>query len=355
MDRARSILLSTALAAGLVAPVPVPSHGADARVVENPDRGLWDDAPRAAFHLLENLVLGSEDGDDVFGQVAGVAVDSRGRWIILDRGYVVVRIYDPESLEMVSFGRKGEGPGEFNFPTALGIDAEDRVYVASQGGRVAIFSAQGELVDEFRHRFPGGGVAWSVKPGANGIYLAWLDPVAHKIVHRYDRRHEYLSSFSDSHAVVKAMDPMEEPVFCGGAIDLAADGTVYFTQSTPYEIRAFTPDGRLLLTIHRANDFMQPPRVERHGQGATFHAYPASVNILALPGGRIMNVVNIPPDDDDAPGHTILDLFEADGRLLKSRRFDRRLSVRCSDRDGRVYAVEERDYPVVVRYELKMP
>lgn len=353
MRCATLIVLTLALGAGSLRPAPLRGEGAI--VVENGERGLWDGEPRKTFHLLENLVLGSEEGDDAFGQISGVVVDSRGRWAILDRGYVVVRLYDPESLEIASFGGKGEGPGEFNLPTALGIDAADRFYVASQNGRVAIFSPEGELVEEFRHRFPGGGLAWSVKVGAGGTYLAWLDPAGHKVVHRYDEGHAYLSSFSDSYAVVKPMDRMDEAAFCGGAIDLGVDGTVYFTQSTPYEIRTFTPGGRPRMTIHRENDFMQTPRVERNGDRVTYHAYAASVSVLALPDGRIMNVVMVPPEQDGAGAHTIVDLFGADGRLLKSRRLEGRISLRFLDRSHRLYAIEERDYPVVVRYELKLP
>jgi hypothetical protein len=352
MRSASFILTGLLLVQGLV-----PAGGAragDTVVVENPDRGLWDDTPGKTFHLLEELLLGSEDGDDAFGTIAGVVVDSRGRIIVLDRGYEVVKVYDPEAMTMESFGRKGEGPGEFNLPTAVGIDAEDRIYVSSRA-RVAVFSPSGELVGEFRHKFPGSAPAWSIRVGAGGVYVASLDPIDHKIVHRYSRAFEYLSSFSDSHAVVKPMDPSEEFAFCSGAIDLDAAGNVYFTQSTPYEIRKFSADGRLIMTIHRENGFMQPPRVERQGDRATFHSYAGSANIIVLPSGEIMNVVMTPPPKEDAPPATILDLFDGEGRLLKSRRLVGRISVRCVDRDHHLYAVEAREYPVVVRYELRMP
>ena len=62
-----------------------------------------------------------------------------------------IHVFELESGEMVaSFGRRGEGDGEFNFPTSLDFDGEGNLYVVDQiNARVQVLSADGEYLDEF--------------------------------------------------------------------------------------------------------------------------------------------------------------------------------------------------------------
>jgi hypothetical protein len=260
-------------------------------------------------------------------------------------------VYDPKEMTMETLGRKGEGPGEFRQPTALGLDARDRVYVASMGGRVAVFDPDSGLAGEFQHSFPGSLVT-GIEITPRGVYIAAFDALTDKVVHRFDSGYGYLSSFSDSWSAVESMPPDVERSWNGGAIDVGPDGCVYYTQFTPYEIRKFSPEGALLLTIHRQNDF-KPPRVERVGDGMRFYSYSGSFRVLALSDGKILNVSNyVRSDTDAAATRTVVDLFDAEGRLLKSRQLSARVSIRCLDASGRLYAIEEREVPQVVRYRL---
>jgi hypothetical protein len=324
---------------------------ADAPVVENSDHGLWDEVPRRNFQILENLVLGSEDGDDAFGRIADIAVDSRGRWIILDAGFCRVQVYDPDEMTMKTIGRQGEGPGEFTAPSAIGVDASDDIYVAGQGGHIVGFAPDGEPIDAFRHKFQGGGMITRIRMTPTATYLACFDPTTKTMVHRYDGKHAYVSSFSASLSAVKEMASDVALASCSGSIDVDADSNVLYTQIMPYEIRKFSPDGTLLLTIHRQNDFMFPPTFERN----TIRGYGGSTAVLALPGGRIMNVAVVVPRDNGARRVTYLDLFDADGRLLKTRRLEGGIQLRYRDAAGSVYAIVTKNYPQMARYRLEMP
>jgi hypothetical protein len=131
---------------------------------------------------------------------------------------------------------------------------------------------------------------------------------------------------------------------------------VYYTQFTPYEIRKFSPEGELLLTIHRENDYMKRPRIERRGDGATFYGFSMSTCIVVLDDGKFLNVLrHLPNDTDFTNAKTVLDLFDAEGRLLKTLVKEGRVSVRCRDAKGRLYAIEEHEVPEVVRYRLQLP
>jgi hypothetical protein len=188
----------------------------------------------------------------------------------------------------------------------------------------------------------------------SSFYIVSFDALDDNVVHRYADGHHYVSSFSDSWSAVKSMPPDEERWCNGGAIDIGADGNIYYTQFTPYEIRKFTPTGELLMTIHRENDF-KPPRVERKGDSVSYHMYSGSFAIFVLPDGKIMNVANYVRGEDAVMSSTIVDLFDADGRFLKSRNLERRVSFRCRDKENFFYAFEEREVPLVVKYRLQLP
>jgi hypothetical protein len=330
------------------------ARAADATVVVNPDRGVWDDAPRKTFQVLENLVLGSEEGDDAFGRIADVAVDSHGRWIILDAGHCRVQVYHPDEMTLKAIGREGKGRGEFIHPTALGVDAEDDIYVVSRDGRIAVFAPDGDLIDTLRHKFRSGPVTRiRIVPG--GMYVSSFDPATHTMVHRYDSGHHYVSSFSTAWPGTRPMKPDEALAGCSGAIDVDADGNVIYTQWMPYEIRKFSPDGNLSLTIRRENDFMVPPTFERTAEETKMHDHGGSVGVLALPGGRILNVAIVHRGEDTTWPATYLDLFDTDGRLLKSRRIEGALAFRWLDASGMAYAIVTKTCPQVVRYRFEFP
>jgi hypothetical protein len=331
-------------------------RAAEPRVVENSAHGLWDEKPRKNFGILEELYLAGDDEENglIFGRISDIAVDSRGRMLILDGGFSCVKIYDPDSMIVHTIGRKGEGPGEFNQPSAIAVGPEDSVYVASQGGRIAIFAPNGKWIEEFRNQYLGGFVI-DMEAVPAGLYVACYDYLDKKVVHRYDANHRYVSSFSDSWSVVKPTPPGELWAQ-GGFIDVDAKGYVYYTQFTPYEIRKFSPDGQLLLTIHRENDYMKPPRIERKGDSVAFYMFSGPTCILALENGMILNVLLYRPSDTDVVDvKTIFDLFDADGHLLKSVMKEGKIAVRCRDAQGRVYASRESDVPEVVRYRLAFP
>lgn len=342
------LLMFVCLAARLAA-------AGEPKVVENTSHGLWDAEPRKNFHVLEDLYVAGDDEENglIFGRIFDVAVDSRGRMLILDGGFSCVKVYDPDSMVVHTIGRAGEGPGEFNQPFAIGVDAKDHIYVASQGGRIGIFAPSGEWIEEFRHKLPG--VITDIRVAPKSLYVSCYDYVDKKVVHRYDALHRYVSSFSDAWSVVKPTPPGELWAQ-GGAIDVDANGYVYYTQFTPYEIRKFSPEGELLLTIHRENNYMKPPRIEREGDSVRFYSYSGSICIVALANGMILNVVaHFPSDTDFMNVKTILDLFDADGRLLKSIIKEGRISFHCRDAKGRLYASRESDVPEVARYRLQLP
>jgi DNA-binding beta-propeller fold protein YncE len=68
----------------------------------------------------------------------------------------------------MDWGQKGRGPGEFDLPHSVAIDAQGRVYVADRGNaRIQVFDAAGKFLHEWKS--PELGRPWSVTIGPDNL------------------------------------------------------------------------------------------------------------------------------------------------------------------------------------------
>jgi sugar lactone lactonase YvrE len=69
-----------------------------------------------------------------------VALDSDGHIYIAEAMHDVVQIFDADGRLLLVIGRSGGAPGEFSLPSAVHIDASNRIFVADAlNGRVQVF------------------------------------------------------------------------------------------------------------------------------------------------------------------------------------------------------------------------
>ena len=85
------------------------------------------------------------------GQPTGIAFDpASGRLYVADTSAHHVNVYKPDGTLQTSFGQRGAGDGEFNYPTLLWRDAQGQLYVTdSLNFRIQVFDAQGRFVRKF--------------------------------------------------------------------------------------------------------------------------------------------------------------------------------------------------------------
>lgn len=100
--------------------------------------------------LGERGVAGADNQH--FDRPTDVAPLADGSFYVAD-GYGNSRVmkFAADGRMLLQWGSRGTGPGQFNIPHALAVDAAGRVYVADRAnGRVQIFDAAGKYLSEWK-------------------------------------------------------------------------------------------------------------------------------------------------------------------------------------------------------------
>lgn len=113
----------------------------DIIVVKNPQEPMYGEE---IFSLEEELSIGVVEGKEefLFSEIRRIAVDEQGRIYVLDLKEHSVKIFDENGSFVKKFGKKGQGPGEFQFPFEIFILGKDEIVV--QSVHFSLFSRDGD-------------------------------------------------------------------------------------------------------------------------------------------------------------------------------------------------------------------
>ncbi len=113
-------------------------------VVKNPKEPIHG---QDIFSMEEELSIGEVEGREefMFSAIRSIAVDEAGRIFVLDREDPHLRVFDQNGAFLRTIGRKGQGPGEFNFPLSVSITRQNELVVDDMRSRLAFFSLEGEF------------------------------------------------------------------------------------------------------------------------------------------------------------------------------------------------------------------
>lgn len=95
------------------------------------------------------------DGSDTFNRPSGVATAPNGDVYVSDghggKSNARVMKFSKDGKFLLSWGKKGTGPGDFGELHGIAVDSTGRVFVADRGNsRVQIFDANGKYLDEWK-------------------------------------------------------------------------------------------------------------------------------------------------------------------------------------------------------------
>jgi hypothetical protein len=112
------------------------------KVIKNPREPLYGEI---TFDLEEDLSIGNEEDDNCyFYKTVDMEVDIEGNIYVLDRANYRVQKFDKDGNYILTMGRKGQGPGEFETLGNLLIDRAGRVCVSDRQ-MIHVFNLNGQL------------------------------------------------------------------------------------------------------------------------------------------------------------------------------------------------------------------
>ncbi|HEX3644669.1 MAG TPA: amidohydrolase family protein [Vicinamibacterales bacterium] len=152
----------------------------------------------------------SGDGPDTFNSPTDVAVAPNGDIFVSD-GHVNSRIvkFSKDGTFIKAWGKRGDGPGEFNVPHTIFFDARGRLLVGDRSNRrIQIFDQDGRFLDQ-----------WTQFGSPSGIFIAPDDTLY--VVDYNDKMALFVGSAKDGSIRTRSGQVLAE----GVAVD--AQGAIY--------------------------------------------------------------------------------------------------------------------------------
>lgn len=341
---------------------------------------------RETVRLVDDLVIGddADNAEALLYRPLAIVAAADGRMFVADRGDSRVVMFAPDGQYLGSFGREGQGPGEFGSIFGLAISG-NRILVDDYGNnRLSVWSLGGELVDDrpFANRHilqqmggldDGTYASTSIETDAgNNRHLV-------AAVHRLDggKRQPLLDIPLPAARVVrhdpgimyKTEDLVRGDIATLGFPDLlqaAGNETIYLSPAHEYQVLAVVPGGGTRWALRVA--WPRPSRSVESRQLIVDRAVrsgdlPASVDDFDWPpaealeflrtdgAGRLYVFPTMPREKDEPAGPRMVDVYSPEGELLAAGWVDH---VWSHARGDYVYGLRTnaREEQIAVRYRL---
>jgi hypothetical protein len=228
-----------------------------------------DPVPVKALIFKEEVTIGVPEGDEkyMFGSSVVFNVDEQGHIYATDWESKQVRKYGPDGKHVLTFGRAGQGPGEFRSPSGVRFAEDGTLYILENSDNKIIF-------------FDRNGIYLRQMALQMEIFDMWITPAGtylgyQRIAPRYVGQgpvetiinifdsafkpvlelHRESFTFPDrslSPAQAQAQITNEFLSRPTAVAVMGDDGRIYFGRSDVYAIDVLAPEGKKLMTISRA-------------------------------------------------------------------------------------------------------
>ena len=339
----------------------------DVTIIHNPKRpGQVPGAPKA-LSLEEDLRIGIEEGDEdyMFANLRSVQVDDEENIYVLDAKYVKIKVYDKSGKHIRSFGKIGQGPGEFGWPSRMVIRTDEKIAILDSGNRrFSYYSREGDCLKEVNYAEYGNFIrAW---PDSRDF--VYCDVMSFSETSRIGKLVKFDAEFnqvSELAEMEETRNPMEiNPILYRIVYNVLPDDRVIWARNLEYCIHVADAAGKLVKKIYKDYDPVtiaeaEKERIKKEYSSEDFpptlkivfpKKYPPIYYLLSDDKGQIY--VRTYTKNDE--GLLKWDVFDEEGRYLLSF-FHPEEDILFAIKNGKSYSINqdnEEGIPHVRRYKM---
>jgi len=132
----------------------------------------------------------------------GIGVDSSGFVYVTDEWNHQMLKFTSNGTFVTNWGSNGSGPGQFDRPSGVGIDNQDRIFVSECGSndRIQAFNTNGTYITQFNYLDLGYGDAHPDEVSVDSqqrVYIVDVSPKCNGLIYRYRETWEEVHPFID--------------------------------------------------------------------------------------------------------------------------------------------------------------
>lgn len=151
-----AVCLVIASACGKGRPAPDDSYPARTEMIDGVRTVINPAFPKEGvfrYALQDELTIGGEAGagEAVLNRPIDLKVDPQGNIFVLDWGDVQFKVFAPDGRLLRTFGKEGQGPGEFAIPAYFELAADGRIFLlSSRQHQMISLDGEGTYLSSFR-------------------------------------------------------------------------------------------------------------------------------------------------------------------------------------------------------------
>ncbi|MCP2606226.1 6-bladed beta-propeller [Candidatus Aminicenantes bacterium AC-708-I09] len=318
-------------------------------VIENTGEGLWGRKINEKIKFVETLSLGKEEGEDylMFHRFIRVAVDSDLNIYVLDAMNHRLLKFDKNGNFIWKAGRKGQGPGEFQYPSGIGISSAGEVAVIDERS-IIFFNDKGEYQRTIKLDKSMRNIQFLPDERLMiNIFVLGQPGVAAEF---FSKDGEFLSKFPDEYRYGPKLSPRVGVSIVDSGFKFF-NNKIYLSIPDKYEIREYDLKGNLLRKIRR-NVKLKPPNIKLTAGGRGVSVFPSDSSgpcFLYKEKFLINKLTLVEKKGKDYESKSFLDFFNEKGQFLGSYPLPKNTYIQTIDHLGNFYFVKYEPYPQVIR------